>query len=236
MKKKSGIIILAIVAVFLILIAGFIFWQKNNSIGNINNQISNLTSPAPSAPTAPPTRDNGNQNPTPSTPAQTLLTPPISSALSRVTKKAFGIYVSPGHSPVSPEKFSGYHTGVDFEILPGEENMDMPIFAACSGPLLLKRWVSGYGGVAVQQCQIASQDVTIIYGHLRLASIQPKIGDKISADEQFARLGTGYGPETDGERKHLHLGIHKGTNINLLGYVQNLADLNSWLDALKYLK
>lgn len=49
---------------------------------------------------------------------------PINSALERVTKKSFGIYVTPQSSPVSPEKFTGYHTGVDFEITPDEENKD----------------------------------------------------------------------------------------------------------------
>ncbi|NTU99252.1 hypothetical protein HGA64_04600 [Candidatus Falkowbacteria bacterium] len=44
-----------------------------------------------------------------------VFVPPISDALSRVTKKPFGIKVSPKNSSVSPERFTGYHTGVDFE-------------------------------------------------------------------------------------------------------------------------
>src|SRR5579863_6635904 len=43
------------------------------------------------------------------------LTEPISGGLSRVTKKPFGIYVTPQNSPVQPEKFTGFHTGIDFE-------------------------------------------------------------------------------------------------------------------------
>jgi len=164
------------------------------------------------------------------------LAQPLSDALSRVTKKPFGLQVSPGHSPVSPEKFSGYHTGVDFETLPSEANVDMPVMAVCTGSLLMKKIATGYGGVAVQECRLDNQTVTIIYGHLRYTSITPQAGEEMTAGQSFAVLGTGYSSETDGERKHLHLGIHIGAEINILGYVQKPADLNAWLDALKYLK
>ncbi|MDR3642255.1 MAG: M23 family metallopeptidase [Candidatus Doudnabacteria bacterium] len=161
---------------------------------------------------------------------------PISDALSRVTKKPFGLYVSPGHSPVSPEKFTGYHTGTDFETTAAEKNIDVPIFAICSGKLLLKKWASGYGGVAVESCTIDNQPVTIIYGHLRESSISPAIGQAINTGDKIAVLGTGYSQETDGERKHLHLGIHKGSAINILGYVQNASNLSAWNDPLAVLK
>lgn len=161
---------------------------------------------------------------------------PVNNALARVTKKPFGIKVSPGHSPISPEKFSGYHTGVDFETLPAEQNIDTPIYAVCTGPLIYKKWVSGYGGVTIQSCQINKEDVTIIYGHLKLSSINIKLNQKITAGTQLGILGQGYSTETDGERKHLHLGIHQGKTLNLLGYVQNPKDLNNWLDATTYLR
>jgi hypothetical protein len=66
--------------------------------------------------------------------ATSSLVLPISSAAKRITKKPFGLKVSPTDSPVKPERFSGYHTGTDFEILPGEENKDVPIYAICNGP------------------------------------------------------------------------------------------------------
>ncbi|MFZ2804162.1 MAG: peptidoglycan DD-metalloendopeptidase family protein [Patescibacteria group bacterium] len=163
------------------------------------------------------------------------LSPPLPDALSRVTKKTFGLYVSPTDSPVSPERFTGYHTGVDFETTPAEQNIDVHVSAVCDGPLLLKEWASGYGGAAVQKCTLDKQVVTIIYGHLLETSITPKVGDQMKAGEQFAVLGKGYSQETDGERKHLHLGIHKGSSINILGYVQNKSNLSGWLDALDYL-
>jgi murein DD-endopeptidase MepM/ murein hydrolase activator NlpD len=176
----------------------------------------------------------------PSTPAASetttkTLTPPLSDALSRVTKKPFGIKISPATSPVQPEKFSGYHTGVDFEILPGEEDKDVPVYAVCVGTVVYKNYVSGYGGVFIEQCKIDGQDVTVLYGHLKLASITNKLNDNIKAGDQIAILGKGYSSETDGERKHLHLGIHKGTAINFKGYVQAQSELSGWLDAMKYL-
>ncbi len=173
-----------------------------------------------------------------STPIATLTTnfdEPITNALNRVTKKPFGIYITKINSPVQPEKFNGYHTGTDFETLPDERNIDVPIFAACDGKLLLKKSATGYGGVVVQSCKLDGVDVTIIYGHLRLSSIALNVGDNVKAGEQIAVLGTGYSMETDGERKHLHFGIHKGTLINILGYVQKQSELNGWLNAVKYL-
>ena len=165
-----------------------------------------------------------------------LIKPPLSSAIARVTKKPFGIYITPKNSPVSPEKFTGYHTGVDFEIFPGEENKDVAVWSICDGTLLIKKSASGYGGVAVELCKIKGQDVTIVYGHLKLSSIGFKAGQKISAGETIGLLGKGYSNETAGERKHLHLGIHRGANINLLGYVPSKNQLSDWLNALDYLK
>lgn len=130
----------------------------------------------------------------------------------------------------------GYHTGVDFETTADEQNIDVPIYAACDGKLLLKKYASGYGGVAVQSCTIDNNPVTIIYGHIRLSSVAAKAGDNLKAGNKLGVLGTGYSGETDGERKHLHFGIHKGQAINILGYVQKQTDLSGWLDATKYLR
>ena len=144
--------------------------------------------------------------------------------------------MTPKNSPVQPEKFTGYHTGVDFETTSEEQNSDVEIFVACNGKLLMKKYATGYGGVAVQACKLDGNDVTIVYGHIRLTSIIPKVGDELKAGEKFAVLGTGYSTETDGERKHLHFGVHKGTTINILGYVQKENLLSDWLDAEKYLR
>ena len=170
------------------------------------------------------------QAPTPSPTASIkTLADPIADAQSRITKKPFGIHITPATSPVQPERFSGYHTGTDFETTPAEADAAIPFYAICSGNIVAKRTASGYGAVLVQACNIADQPVTVIYGHVSLQSIAKNIGDALAAGEQIGILG--HSPdETDGERKHLHVGIHKGTAINILGYVQKPADLDGWLD------
>ncbi|KKQ45690.1 MAG: hypothetical protein US63_C0012G0025 [Candidatus Moranbacteria bacterium GW2011_GWC2_37_8] len=159
---------------------------------------------------------------------------PIEKASERVTKKNFGIYVTPKNSPVQPEKFQGYHTGVDFEIFPGEEESDVFVKVICTGRLLSKRFASGYGGVATQECQLEDAPVVVVYGHLNLESIKHDSGDRLNAGDDLAILGKGYSAQTDGERKHLHLAIHKGNAINILGYVKNREQLSSWIDPCQY--
>jgi len=168
------------------------------------------------------------QSPT-TTPVVKQVVTPISEASTRVTKKPFGIFITPKTSPVQPERFSGYHSGTDFETTPDEQNSEVPFFAICTGKVLAKRTATGYGGVFVQSCTINNQAVTVIYGHVSLKSISKNIGDSLAQGEQIGNLG--HSPdETDGERKHLHLGIHLGTAINILGYVQKQSDLSAWLD------
>jgi len=158
------------------------------------------------------------------------LAAPLSRALERITKKKFGTYVTPSNSPVSPERFSGYHTGVDFETFPEEAKIDVPVLAVCGGVVRLRQWVGGYGGVVVADCVLDNQPVTVTYGHLRINSVANSFGENLIAGDTIGDLGTGYTAETDGERKHLHLGIHKGDAINLLGYVDSVDLLGEYLD------
>lgn len=160
---------------------------------------------------------------------------PITHARNRVIKKSFGIKISPATSPVQPERFSGYHTGVDFETTADEQNSDVSISAICTGPLVVKKYATGYGGVAVQQCRIDDQPVTVIYGHLKLSSITAALNQSITQGERLGILGKGYSTETDGERKHLHVGIHKGTTITVRGYVATAKELAGWIDAVPLL-
>ena len=165
-----------------------------------------------------------------------LIQEPIDDAIARATKKPFGVKISPDNSPVSPEKFSGYHTGVDFETFPNEAELDINIYAICAGPIILKRYVSGYGGVIVQQCALDNDNVTVVYGHLRLSSISSELNQILGQSQQIGMLGQGFSAETDGERKHLHLGIHKGQTINLLGYVETSNLLDEWIDPITLIK
>ena len=180
--------------------------------------------------------DSVNPAPNPAPQPAPEISIPIADALTRVTKKPFGIKITPQTSPVQPERFAGYHTGADFETTLEEQTIDVAISAICTGTLLQARTASGYGGVAVQSCRIDDSDVTVVYGHVRLSSIAQKAGDTITVGQQFAVLGTGESVETDGERKHLHLGIHKGTAINIKGYVQTAAELSGWIDPLTILR
>lgn len=159
---------------------------------------------------------------------------PLNRVLERVTKKTFGIYITPATSPVQPEKFQGYHTGTDFEIFSEELNVDVPVRAVCSGKLLLKKYASGYGGVAVESCTLNNNPITVVYGHLKLSSISTVQDQKISAGDVIGILGANKSVETDGERKHLHLGFYKGSAVNILGYVPNKQALEDWIDPCLY--
>ena len=149
---------------------------------------------------------------------------------SRIIKKPFGIYITPKTSPIQPEKFSGYHTGADFETTTTEANIDVLVPAFCDGKLLMKKSATGYGGVIVQSCILNNQAVTVVYGHLKLASITSIIDQTLKKGDIIGVLGKAYSVETGGERKHLHLGIHIGSAINILGYAQKQSDLFGWLD------
>lgn len=219
--KNSKLTPAIIFVLIIILLAVGVFISNNKRQNNSNiNQNSAL---------------NTNTAVTTATTTATLAEP-ITGALLRVTKKPFGLWVAPGNSPVSPERFTGYHTGVDFETTPEEQNIDVPVYAICAGPLILKKSATGYGGVAVQSCTINQESVTVIYGHLRLASITASVNTVLKPGQQIGILGKGYSAETNGERKHLHLGIHQGTAVNLLGYVPQQNELNQWLDYLSLVK
>jgi murein DD-endopeptidase MepM/ murein hydrolase activator NlpD len=209
--------IVLLVFIILVAIGLVIYLGRNKQSNQIENSVSN-----------PP------QN-IPESIASEGFSPPIDRWSERVTKKPFGIYISPANSPVQPERFSGYHTGVDFEIFSDEQDKDVEIKAVCSGKLLEKRYVSGYGGTVVQQCKFEGQDITVLYGHLRLSSIGININQQISVGDKIGILGKGFSSETDGERKHLHISIHKGLSVDYRGYVQKSEQLSNWIDIVKYI-
>ncbi len=161
---------------------------------------------------------------------------PIDDGEDRMTKKTFWLQVSPTSSPISPEKFRGFHTGIDFETTENERDKEIEIRAICNWPLVYKNWVSGYGGVAIQKCTLESEEVTMLYGHLYIDTIDINLNAEIKAWKKIGILGKWYSTETDGERKHLHLSIHKGTTINLKWYVASEGELDSWIDPMEYLK
>ena len=161
---------------------------------------------------------------------------PISFGLTRVTKKPFGLKITPETSPVENDIFSGYHTGIDFETFATEQDKDVTIVAACDGKVLMSTWAKGYGGLVVESCKLYGQDVTVIYGHVKLEGLKVKVGQTLIAGDEIGFLGQGFTHETDGRRKHLHFDIHKGTETNVLGYVPKQDDLADWIDPVKYLQ
>jgi len=168
---------------------------------------------------------------------QDKLFPPIMDHEQRVTKKSFGIFISPETSPVQPEKFSGFHTGTDFETTPDELAIDIPVHAVCYGEIVEKKQASGYGGVIVQECNFNHQPITVIYGHLSFdAEFARDIGRYLAPGDLIATLGDHQSIETDGERKHLHVSIHKGKSVDIRGYVDSESRLNEWIDIEQHLE
>lgn len=179
--------------------------------------------------TTTPTQIPPQQTPVPE--AKKEIYPPLDNAKSRIIKKPFGIYITPQTSPIQPERFSGYHTGADFEVTSGELSKNVEVKAICDGKILEKRKLSGYGGVLVQSCTISGRPVTVLYGHVDITSpFVPDVGDSISAGKLLAYLALDKSEYSGGERKHLHLGIHKGEKIDSRGYVQDKNQLSNWID------
>jgi len=171
------------------------------------------------------------------TPAQEkAIHEPIENAKAHITKKPFGIYITPQNSPVQPERFSGYHTGTDFEVTSDELNKEVPVFAISDGVILEIRKVSGYGGVIIQSAKINGENTTVLYGHILInESFTPTKGDNISKDTKIATVAPNKSEYSDGERKHLHAGIHKGTDISYAGYVNTKTELSAWLNIENFL-
>ena len=83
---------------------------------------------------------------------------PLDDPRERVTKKPFGTQVSPDNSPVQPERFLGYHTGIDFEVSDDEREREfVKVRAFCGGEIIQKKQAAGYGGVIVQECMIDTE-------------------------------------------------------------------------------
>lgn len=150
---------------------------------------------------------------------------PIAEFEERITKKTFGDFITPETSAVQPERFSGWHTGVDVEY--DDSNEDIAVWAVCDGEVALARWVSGYGGTVVIKCVIENNDYYVLYGHLdpeRLIKTK-----NVNKNDEVGILGDGYSNETDNERKHLHFSIHKDS-LDVRGYVQNENELEEWVN------
>ncbi|MBD3238784.1 MAG: peptidoglycan DD-metalloendopeptidase family protein [Candidatus Moranbacteria bacterium] len=158
---------------------------------------------------------------------------PIDQPKKRITKKEFAQYITRENSPIENERFRGFHTGVDLEVFNQEIDQPTQVQACCTGKLVYKGWINGYGGVVVQSCEWQDQSILILYGHVKLTSVKKSKNDLVKQGEFIAFLGQDKSQETDQERKHLHLGIIKGEKIDFRGYVQQESELKAWYDPVK---
>lgn len=161
---------------------------------------------------------------------------PMTSYEQRLTFRKFGQKVTAADKPKCGRAFFGIHNADDLEILPGEENSDVPVFAAVDGKVVYLDNVDGYGGLLVLKGKLNNEDMTFNYGHIKLASAKFSQGSEVKAGDEIAILGKGCSRETDFERKHLHFAIHKGITVDVSGYLQNESELSDWLNPLETLK
>ena len=221
--KKIILLILILIIIALTVFIYLAFYKHNYSKSNIPK--STQTSANQNTPTS--TFSNMPSQTSSQTPAQNTFAFPIAEFTKRITKKPFGIYITAQNSPVQPEKFSGYHTGVDVEY--EDVSSDTPVFAITDSTVKYAGSVSGYGGVLILETEISGNKHSVLYGHIRPANL-PQVGNKFNKGEQIGVLGAGYSSETDGERKHLHFGVLSDNRIDFLGYVQNENQLSGWLN------
>lgn len=165
----------------------------------------------------------------PSVPVTSVVLP-VPGFFDNITKKPFGLFVTPSNSPVEPERFHGYHSAADIE-----RPANTPVVAIADGTVIRSAWVSGYGGLVVLEHRIDGRRLLGVYGHLDPAQL-PRIGATIQQGEQVGILGDGYSRETDNERPHLHFGLYAGSGVDIRGYVQNKSELDDWLDPVVFFR
>lgn len=160
---------------------------------------------------------------------------PVVGFKERITKKPFGIYITPETSPVQPDKFTGYHVGVDAEFTDTQE--EVPVFAVADGVIVVRAHAPGYGGVVVIRHILNGVPVLALYGHLDPASFLPAAISQVTAGSQIGILGDGHSEETDGARKHLHFSLSQDRGddkIDFRGYVKTEEELANWLDPMGF--
>lgn len=156
---------------------------------------------------------------------------PVENFLARITKKDFGMYITPETSPIENDRFTGYHTGVDAEF--SDIVGDVPVRAIADGTIISQTWTSGYGGVIVILHVIDGVPTFALYGHLNAASFVTD-ATQVKAGDIIAVLGDDHSQETDGVRKHLHFGLYRGEKMDYRGYVPTEVELKPWLNPLYF--
>jgi murein DD-endopeptidase MepM/ murein hydrolase activator NlpD len=165
------------------------------------------------------------------------LAEPMENAAHRAHPLHFGLHVTPdpATNPIQPpERFTGYHVAVDLEVGTDEVDKPVAVYAVCEGEVKYSGFAGGYGGVVVQACTLSGEDVTVIYGHLSLENL-PGHGVVLKPRDQIAVLAEANSYASGGTRKHLHLGIHRGKEVDMRGYVQTEEEVREFIDPLEFL-
>ncbi len=164
---------------------------------------------------------------------------PMADYAKRITVKSFGTLVDEafykGKEALFPfNRFSGYHAGVDLEVLPDDPER-VPVYAVAKGKITYIGTLSGYGGIIL--LALAGEDHTALYGHVKITGLRLKTGDVVPAGDVLTYLGDAFSKETSKERKHLHFGIYKGVDRYFRGHEPSWASLISkWMEPTEYLE
>jgi hypothetical protein len=126
--------------------------------------------------------------------------------------------------------YTGYHAADDLEIMPTEQNIDVPVYAVSDGVVQFAGSASGYGGLVIISFTYQNQSYTALYGHVDTRTLKFAKGQKVSKGNVLANLAPACSSYSGNNRKHLHFAIHKGTSIVESGYVSTKSALDNWLD------
>lgn len=233
--KKLYLIIIAIV-LLMVLAGGYLWYRQSKNKSTAGSQSSSTESTAGNS------SNNGASNSgqsasTPSVTPAPQIVYPISRFTERLKKNFFGSFFSSG-SPQTLDRqvcpgatiYTGYHTGDDLETFADEQNVLLPVVSIADGRVLEANRVSGYGGLIVISYQLAGKDYTAYFGHVDLSTAKVKVGDTVVPGEQLADLAPACSSANDNVRKHLHFALHRGTGVDVHGYVATSNALSSWVD------
>lgn len=225
--SKTTYLIISIFLIFMAL-AGIFIWSRNIAEAptkSLENQEQKELAPVP-------------ENPPEPVPNKIY---PISGFLERKIVNPFGRYFPPGgkhpDSEICPNSvnYVGYHTALDIETSASEVNANVPVLSIADGIIRQRSNISGYGGLVIIEYVLAGQYYTAYYGHLDLSTVKLVLGDKINAGERIGNLGAACTSDNGVTRKHLHLGLHKGKEIDIRGYVSSRDALSDWVDPINFL-
>ncbi len=220
---------LTILSFMIVILAGSIVWIRKVKQTKIQS-MSSTTSLASQSSTL---QQSNTPTPIPSnSPTQPAIVYPISRYNERITNRWYGKAITAADRQSLPcgAAFHGFHTGDDLEVTSDELNQEVPVFAITDGIVRQVGTVGGYGGLLVIQYNLDGQTVTAYYGHINLSKTVVKKGDIVKPGQKVSILGDNCSSQTAGERKHLHFAIHKGSLIDVRGYVQTESELQSWLN------